>query len=196
MAGGAGIGGGGSSGAGENILISGGFVLASSCPTGSWTSAGGTGAGIGGGAGGSGGSVTVSGGAVIAASGTGAGIGGGAGGSGGTFTTGSRNPVIFAASISDTTTDALSIGSGQGVEDSATIDVFYSASGPSYMAGVTLTGDFTVPFGAVFTLPPDLTLIVNSGNTLTNDGTVINNGDVYESGGTIIEGVWIGAPPR
>jgi hypothetical protein len=167
---GAGIGG-GNNGAGGTITISGGTVTATG---------GNYGAGIGGGYYGAGGTITISGGTVTATGGnSGAGIGGGRYGNGGTITGLSGNAVIFASSIAPTLT--------AGTNATQAI-VFVGNTGTMY-SNVTLRQDVTVP--------PDTTLIIPSGGTLTipPDRTLMNNGTIYADHGAAISGTVAGIQP-
>ena len=177
---GAGIGGGNDGGAGGNITINGGTVIA----TGGSGSFGG--AGIGGGAGyysgGAGGNITINGGTVTATgNGNGAGIGGGAsyrgGGDNGTFSTGdSGRAVIFASSISD-----------QSKQDSWKGVIFQGADGQVYGTSVTPTEDFEIPESYTLTIEEGQTLTIPADITLTNNGTIVNNGTIDGTvGGNIV----------
>ena len=174
----AGIGGGGSRGAGGNITINGGTVKATG---------GSSAAGIGGGAdylsGGAGGNITITGGTVTATGNrNGAGIGGGAGISGGggesgTFSTDENGrAVIFASSISD-----------QSKQDSWKGVIFQGADGQVYGTSVTPTEDFEIPESYTLTIEEGQTLTIPADITLTNNGTIVNNGTIDGTvGGNIV----------
>jgi hypothetical protein len=200
--GGAGIGGGGGGGGGANggaggeITINGGTVIAYSDTNNSGSS------GIGGGGSqystcGAGGDIEISGGTVYAASsGMGKGIGPGNGVSTGSFTNGGT-PVIFASSIYNGGAQYSAPAAGvAGNSSHAAVGMTATSSAP-YVTAITITlaggTSFTVPPMAVLTVPPIANLNLD-GNTLTNNGTVKNNGIVCN--GTVNAGNWSGNDPQ
>ena len=195
----AGIGGGGYGGSGGKITINGGVVKATGSnwaagigggfgddggtikiSGGEVTATGGEygGAGIGGGRLGDGGNITIEGGEVNATGGNlGAGIGGGYNGSGGSFSTGTDgNAVIFATAGSG----------GSDIQDNDTSGwsgvIFQGDSGKVYGTNVTPTQDFTIPNGKTLTIDEDKTLTIPAGVTMTNEGTITNNGIIQNDG--------------
>ena len=188
LAAGAGIGSGGDGGKVGNITITGGTVEATG-GNGSKTGSSGTrslgGAGIG-----SGGSlsdnstsnpIVINAGTITATGGTGAaGIGSGAGSSSGDFSTDrtvngevvAGKAVIHASSITDTDTDDWNA------------DVFQSNDGKVY-GDVTLGKALTVKKNETLTVPADSSLTVPEGKKLTVNGTLTNNGQILNYGGTI-----------
>lgn len=151
---GAGIGG-GNSGSGGTINISGGNVTAKG---------GDYGAGIGGGKSQDGGNITISGGTVNATGGlNGASIGRGYNGNSGTFeTTASGKAIIKAKSI----TDQSNKSSWSGI-------IFERSTGGVY-GDQTLSSAFTVESGK--------NLLIAEGATLTTQGKLTNNGNIYVDG--------------
>jgi hypothetical protein len=184
--------GGGSGREAVSITITGGAVFAASGA--GMPAPASDGAGIGGGLGGGGGSINVEGGSVIAMGGTaGAGIGDGNGGSGGTFTANGGKPVIFASSFSD----SGEVNPVNGISG-ATVQANLYATADTvllYDIRAIMTGDFTVPSGAVFVIPLGFSIWIEAGNTFTNNGKVINNGSIYRNGGTLVTGDWSGFIP-
>ena len=169
--------GGGYSGNGEMISITGGVAAAQG---------GSNGAGIGGGDGGNGGVITIGGSTVVAQGGSdsAAGIGGGSGGSPSTFpiSTSSR-PIIFASSIPEGTG---TMQDGIATDDNLYIDITPGSFPDELFQDITvvLNDRFTVPSGATLTIPSNMTLDLDS-FTLTNNGTVDNQGRVLCHGGGV-----------
>lgn len=162
---GAGIGG-GDSGSGGTIIINGGTI----------TATGGTeGAGIGSGDGTGtnpapidGGTIKINGGTVTATGGTsGAGIGGGNGAAPGSFST-SGNPLIYTSGGTVPISDTSKENTWKGI-------IFQSTMGAVYGTKVFLSENLTVDSGNTLTIPENATLDA-SAVTISNDGTIINNG--------------------
>jgi hypothetical protein len=117
--------------------------------------------------------ITISGGTII----TDKPIGGVSGSC--TTTSLSGSPVIFAAGIYGKSFDPAQGRQQNGV----------AIGGKT----ITITANFTVPAGAVFTIPPGWTVNLN-GKTLTNNGTVDNMGTFLLNSGTVNgAGTWNGA---
>ena len=171
---GAGIG--GSGGSGGIITISGGTVTATG---GSYA------AGIGGGHDGVGGIITISGGTVTATSiNYAADIGNGYRSDAGswpsgstTFNTGENgHAIIYASAISD----LRGTDSWKGI--------IFRWSGGQVYGDQTLQTNLEIPGGKTLTVPNGAKLTVADGKTLTNNGTIINEGEIegtLESNGTI-----------
>ena len=185
--GGAGIGG-GSSGAGGIITITGGTIIANNNSTSSGSAA------IGGGSGGAGGTINISGGtitATAASSGSGAAIGGGSSGAGGTInitggtitaTGGTRgigggssgtsgiintingNAVIFATSIQPALPTSTNMGPAI---------IFIGNNGTMYGNVTLIARDVTIPASRILPINAGQILTIQSGATLTNNGTMI-----------------------
>ncbi len=181
---GAGIGSGGDGGKVGNITILGGTVEATggNGSTGSYNFGG---AGIGSGGGfvseSTSNTIVINAGTITATGGTGAaGIGSGAGSSSGDFSTDrtvngevvAGKAVIHASSITDTDTDDWNAV------------VFQSNDGKVY-GDVTLGKALTVKKNETLTVPADSSLTVPEGKKLTVNGTLTNNGQILNYGGTI-----------
>jgi hypothetical protein len=150
-------------------------LVITAASTGSLSATGGnSGAGIGGGSGGVGGSVSISGGTVTATGGnSGAGIGSGSNGDGGTITEITGNAVVFASSIQSELPTGASMGPAI---------VFNGINGNMY-GNVSLTRNVTIPSGRILSIASGQTLTIQSGYALTNNGTIINSGNIQ---GTVI----------
>lgn len=134
-----------------------------------------------------GGTITISGGTVTAEGGAegaaGIGLGTVSSGSGkkGTFSTGSGNAFIIASSISDNTDSDWSGA------------IIVGTSGKVYGNSITLTTDAVIPKDKTLTVESghtlefgkDVTLAVNDGGTLTNEGTVSGTVLRIEDKGTV-----------
>jgi hypothetical protein len=135
------------------------------------------------------------GGTVIAlGSQNGMGIGNGDGGSTGTFAISSGSPIIFTPSIAP--------GSSPWPPGIAIVDIIDITPGtfPVLFNSITvrLQENFTVPSGAALTIPFNMTLDLY-GHTLTNQGTVNNQGRVELNGGQVdpaSTGTWNENPPQ
>lgn len=162
---GAGIGGGNWK-SGGTININGGTVTATG---------GQYAAGIGGGSGVAGGIITISGGTVSATGGQfAADIGNGYRNDGAswpsgstTFNTGENgHAIIYASAISD----LRDIDNWKGI--------IFRWSGGQVYGDQTLQTDFEIPRGKTLTVPNGVKLTVADGKTLTNNGTIINEGEI------------------
>jgi len=160
---------------------SGSTLVITEASTGSLTVTGGNNsAGIGGGNGSAGGSITINGGTITATGGSrGAGIGGGRDGTGGTLTAINGNAVVFASSIQP----ALPTGGNIGPAI-----VFNGNNGTMY-GNVTLSRNETISSGMAIDIRTGQTLAIQSGYTMTNNGTIV----IYDGG--ILTGTLIGNQP-
>ena len=162
-----------SGGSGGTITINGGTVTAT-----------GSSAGIGGGSaanlngwdgtydnrGGSGGTITINGGTVTATATEGAGIGGAIGGTAGTFTM-NGNAIVFASSVRD-------MSSGN-----KTYGILVVNNTTTYLYGLNQNGkDMTLPINRTLPLNEGQILTIPSGITLTNNGIIINYGEIRING--------------
>ena len=170
--------GGNSNEIGSNITINGGTVTATG---------GEYGAGIGGGYYGDGSGITINGGTVTATGGnSGAGIGGGSGSSGSDITISGGFVAAVGGSGSGSNGAGAAIGNGgSSGTDGTELDesnfnnavVLRQSGSSSTMTGkvygnAVLDIDAAVPTDAVLTVPEDTSLTMQSGMTLTNNGTI------------------------
>ena len=153
---GAGIGHGSqASGGSGGVVINGGKVTASSYK----------GAGIGGGYGGDA-KVTIKGGVITATSKEKYGIGSGSSNPNSTVTI-TDSPVIFASSISDQSGKENNTWSGI---------IFEGNTGKVYGTSATVDEDCTIPGGKILEVAKEQTISIADNKTLTNEGTICNNG--------------------
>jgi hypothetical protein len=139
------------------------------------------------------GNITINGGTIQVFGAAGAGIGVGAGGNitinGGTVTayggmesaaigyagatlTMNGNAVVFANTLKNINYEAINT---DGVISGL---LFVARSGRMYGKSVTITANTTVPEGFTLIVPADAILTIPTGITLTNNGTIYNNGTI------------------
>ncbi|MGM9760744.1 MAG: Ig-like domain-containing protein [Parabacteroides sp.] len=184
--------GGGYNGAGGTITISGGTVTATG---------GEFGAGIGGGYNGAGGTITISGGTVTAKSGYryNVGIGGGQNGAGGTITISGGEVTVTkgvwtqwhiggnGANLVVVGPDAIVkakdiYGNPESVNYSEYTNGFIFSGGKATVQGdAKLSADITIKNSEELTIPTNASLTIEEGVTLTNNGTIKNEGEINGS---------------
>ncbi len=156
--------GGGDRGGGGKITINGGMIYATG---------GVSGAGIGGGQYGDGGSIALSGGRITSIGGDNASvIGNGKGGEAGSFSTGTDGSAFIYADI---IADSDDRSNWNGV-------VFEGTSGAVYGSEVAIHEYATVPDGCTLTVAVGQALIIEENASLTNYGTIVNEGYLIVSG--------------